>query len=104
MFELLGANLFRAMPQRVIPKQHSNPGYDFSLVLPDGGTADVSLKGYGTSVHEANFRREAAEAKEAFVRLLHERRSLGSGLMAIANACPSRVDWEAVHSSLPDYH
>jgi hypothetical protein len=67
MFELLGANLFREMPQRVIPKPDGNPGYDFSLILPDGGTADVSLKGYGTSAHEAYFRREAAEAKDAFV-------------------------------------
>ena len=92
MFELLGANLFRHEPQRVIPKQGGNPGYDFSLILPDGGAADLSLKGYGTSAHEANFRGEAAEAKEVFIRLLREKEASGGVLTAIANTYPSRAD------------
>jgi len=70
MFELLGGNLFRHAPQSIAPTKRNNPGYDFLLTMPDGATADLSLKSYGTSYHEATFRQEAAKTEQAFLSLL----------------------------------
>lgn len=102
MFELIGGNLFRHAPQVIVPTKRSNPGYDFVLTMPDGATADLSLKAYGTSYHEAAFRAEAARTEQALLGILRERHSVGAVLMAIANAYPGTIDWEALRVSLAD--
>ena len=71
-----------------MPTRRDNPGYDFLLTMPDGATADLSLKSYGISYHEASFRQEASKTEEVFLSLLRERGSLGAVLMAIANTYP----------------
>jgi hypothetical protein len=100
MFELLGANLFRQPPQSITPTKRNHPGYDAVLTVPDGGTADVSLKSYGTSFHETTFREQAARTEEAFRRLLAERRE-GGVFFAIASGYPARTDWDALREALP---
>ncbi len=102
MFELLGGNLFRHAPQVIVPTKRSNPGYDFLLTMPDGSTADLSLKGYGTSYHEAMFRQEAAKTEQALLSILKERNAVGAVLMAIASAYPATTHWEALRGSLAD--
>jgi hypothetical protein len=100
MFELLGGNLFRHAPQSIVPTKRNNPGYDFFLTMPDGATADLSLKSYGTSYHEATFREEAAKIEQALLDMLKERGSVGAVLMAIANGYPGTTDWDALRASL----
>jgi len=100
MFELLGGNLFRHVPQLIVPTKRNNPGYDFLLTVPDGATADLSLKGYGTSYHEAMFRDEAAKTEQALFGMLRERGSVGAVLLAVAKAYPGTTDWEVLRTSL----
>lgn len=100
MFELLGGNLFRHAPQSIVPTKRNNPGYDFLLTMPDGATADLSLKSYGTSYHEGLFREEAAKSEQAFLDVLRDRGSVGAVLMALANAYPSSADWNTLRASL----
>ena len=73
-----------------MPTRRDNPGYDFLLTMPDGATADLSLKSYGISYHEASFRQEASKTEEVFLSLLRERGSLGAVLMASEHL--SRLD------------
>jgi len=73
-----------------VPTRRDNPGYDFLLTMPDGATADLSLKSYGISYHEASFRQEASKTEEVFLSLLRERGSLGAVLMASEHL--SRLD------------
>jgi hypothetical protein len=100
MFELLGGNLFRHAPQSIVPTRRNNPGYDFLVAMRDGATADLSLKSYGTSYHEATFREEAAKSERALLSLLRERGSVGAVLMALANTYPSSTGWDALRTSL----
>jgi hypothetical protein len=85
-----------------VPTRRDNPGYDFLLTMPDGATADLSLKSYGISYHEASFRQEASKTEEVFLSLLRERGSLGAVLMAIANTYPGSTDWNALRTTLAD--
>ena len=90
MFELLGGNLFRRVPQLIVPTKRNKPGYDFLLTVPDGATADLSLKGYGTSYHEAMFRDEAAKTEQALFgyRTLHQNQRLSQIRQSLAGARP----------------
>lgn len=99
MFELLGANLFRQMPQRIAPTMRNHPGYDAILTTQDGATADISLKGYGTSAHEITFREQAARTEQTF-RALAERQG-GGVFFAIADDYPAAADWDVLRNAIP---
>jgi hypothetical protein len=101
MFELLGTALFLKPPQTIKPTKRSNPGYDAILTLPDQATVDVSLKSYGTSTHEMEFRTQAEQAQEEFTSLLQSRNSVGGVLLVFANTFPSAQDWGRLRSALP---
>jgi hypothetical protein len=73
LFELLAINLFRQSPQEVKPTGRNYPGYDALVTTADGATIYVSLKSFGTSVHEQEFRRQAASTEESILRLFKER-------------------------------
>jgi hypothetical protein len=102
MFELLGAALFLKPPQTIKPTKRSNPGYDAVLMLPDQATVDISLKSYGTSTHELEFRKQAAHVQEEFTNLLKSRDSTGGVLNVFANTFPSAQDWEQLCLALPN--
>jgi hypothetical protein len=101
MFEMLGTNLFRHAPQIITPTKRNAAGYDAILTLPDGAKVDLSLKSYGTSTHERLFRTQAASSEQAFKDLMKARRPQGAVLQAIANAYPSRSDWQGLRDQLP---
>lgn len=103
MFELLGANLFRLLPQTVRPTRSGNPGYDLVLTTPDNATADISLKCYGLSTHEMTFRQQAVQTEDS-VKALANGKIAGRTLFAIASTYPSSADWDelrAIISTLP---
>src|SRR3984893_5666415 len=101
MFEMLGTNLFRHAPQIITPTKRNAAGYDAILTLPDGAKVDLSLKSYGTSTHERLFRTQAASSQQAFKDLMKARRPQGAVLQVIANAYPSRSDWQGLRDQLP---
>ncbi|MCK9913693.1 hypothetical protein MXD81_31375 [Microbacteriaceae bacterium K1510] len=99
MFELLGANLFRAPRQTIKPTKSNNPGYDAVLTTQDGGIVDISMKGYGTSAHEVAFREKAVLAETAFRKQLAERKE-GGVFFAIAKSHPTAADWEELRGAI----
>jgi len=99
IFELLGANLFRQPPQGVTPTKSNNPGYDLVLKLRDSAIADISLKSYGTSVHETSFRLQAARTEEA-AKALWSERCAGGVLFAVVPILPILIGMLLGHLSL----
>lgn len=99
MFELMGANLFRYPPQDIKPTVRNAPGYDAVLTASDGATADISMKSYGTSAHELNFRKEAARTEDE-VRRFFGGRGAGGVFFAIAKDYPSAVDWNELRAAV----
>lgn len=59
IFEILGLNLFSRDACRVIPAPKAMPGFDGTLVLPDGSRILVSIKNHGLSSRERSFLRDA---------------------------------------------
>ena len=100
MFELLGANLFRQSPQTVRPTARNYPGFDAVTTTPDGATADISMKSYGTSTQELAFRKQAERAEEAVRRFFGEH-GTGGVFFAIASDYPSASDWDELRNALP---
>jgi hypothetical protein len=99
MFELLGLNLLGG--SSVTPTPPNYPGYDAIVTTPDGAKLLVSLKSYGTSMHEQTFRTESAETEQSFLAAVKKLRISGLTLRAIAQDYPRPTDWKALRDALP---
>jgi hypothetical protein len=101
MFELLGVALFLKPPQTIKPTKRSNPGYDAVLTLADHATVDISLKSYGTSIHELEFQKQAEIVQKEFIARRQSRSLVGGILHVFASTFPSAQDWGQLRSALP---
>lgn len=102
IFEVVAISMMNIGGRVARPTGRDAPGFDAIVTFPAGDQLALSLKSYGTSLRDADFRRDAGHIEMAFAGMLGLSHHNGLVLGAFADGYPTPENWNMLEGALPD--
>lgn len=101
--EIFCVRMFADGKQIVTPAKESQPGYDLTIDMPTGQRVYGSVKSFGLSHRETEFRRECTELEQVFKNALATIHRTGLGVLLNISEYPSASHWKHLRQFVRDH-